>query len=69
MRFRPKYTVSYRGEFYYPDEEFAIDPADELEMSQHGEILEESELPAEEPEEAAEEKPRRGRPPKKEETK
>lgn len=61
MRFRPKYTVSYRGEFYCPDEEFDIDPADELEMSQHGEILGESESPVEEPEEPVEDKPRRGR--------
>lgn len=73
MRFRPKYTVLYRGEFYYPDEEFDIAPADELEMSQHGEILEgpeessgESDGPINGPiygpiENPVEGKPRRGR--------
>lgn len=69
MRFIPDYRVCYKGRFYEADEEFDIDPADELEMSQHGEILEESEFSAEEPEASVEDKPRRGRPPKKEETK
>lgn len=69
MRFIPDYRVCYKGRFYEADEEFDIDPADELEMSQHGEILEESESSSEEPEASVEDKPRRGRPPKKEETK
>lgn len=57
MRFRPKYTVLYRGEFYYPDEEFDIDPEDAEEMSRHGEVVDEPAPSIEEPEE----KPKRGR--------
>lgn len=65
MRFIPDYRVCYKGEFYECDEEFDIDPADADEMSEHGEIVEESAPPAEpkEPklEEMNDEKPRRGR--------
>lgn len=61
MRFTPKYTVSYRGELYYPDEEFDVDPADELEMIQHGKFLEEYEPSVDELEKPVEDKPRRGR--------
>lgn len=59
MRFTPRYTVSYHGEFYYPGEEFDIEPADAEEMSEHGEVVDEPTPPTEEP---AVEKPRRGRP-------
>lgn len=59
MRFIPDYRVCYKGVFYECDEGFDIDPADAEEMSEHGEVVEEPTLPAEEPEE---EKPRRGRP-------
>lgn len=66
MKFTPRYTVSYHGEFYYPGEEFDIDPADAEEMREHGEVVDEptppTEKPAEKTEEPAVEKQRRGRP-------
>lgn len=65
MRFIPDYRVCYKGVFYECDEEFDIHPADAEEMSEHGEVVDEPTPPVEEP---VEEKPRRGRPAKKEET-
>lgn len=65
MRFIPDYRVCYKGTFYDCDEGFDIDPADAEEMSEHGEIMEESASFAEpdtpKPEEITEEKPKRGR--------
>lgn len=61
MRFIPDYRVCYKGRFYECDEEFDIESADVEEMSEHGEVLEESKPPTEESVEPIEEKPRRGR--------
>lgn len=68
MRFIPDYRVCYKGRFYECDEEFDIDASDAEEMSEHGEVVEDPTPPApsEEPEAPVEEKPRRGRPVKKE---
>lgn len=71
MRFIPDYRVCYKGEFYECGEELEIDPADAEEMSEHGEVMEAtmppvSHEPPERPDEPVEEKPRRGRPAKKE---
>lgn len=71
MRFTPDYNVVYKGVLYEADETFEIDEADADEMRQHGEIEVGPDAPAEEqglvgP---APEKPRRGRPSKKEESK
>lgn len=59
MRFIPDYRVFYKGVFYECGEEFEIDPADEEEMSEHGEVLGEPTPPKEE--EPVEDKPNRGR--------
>lgn len=71
MKFIPSYNVIYKGVFHESDEMFEIDAKDAEEMSAHGEIVEESTPPvlAVESERTAEEKPRRGRPSKKEDTK
>lgn len=53
MKFTPKHMVSYRGEFYSAGDTFEIDPADEEEMQQYGDI--------EPPQEPADEPPRKGK--------
>lgn len=40
MKFKPKYSVSYNGIWYYAGEVIEILSADAEELKQHGEIIE-----------------------------
>lgn len=48
MKFIPKYTVSYKGVWFYPGEIIKISPEDAEELKQHGEIIEDEPAKTEE---------------------